>query len=392
MIYQPKTKVMRKLNQTLFLLAFLFSGTLFAQTITTGFTFDGQARTYILHIPPGFTANDTLPLVLNLHGLTQSGQAQRAMSGFDTISDRERFIVVHPDGINASWNTTSNPSYYSGINDVGFLSALIDTINRDYHINLNRVYSTGMSNGGFMSYRLACELSHRIAAIASVTGCMTDSIRYYCNPTRPMPVMHFHGTSDPIVNYNGNAANNLSVDASLQYWIDFNGCPGNFSTTPFPDIVPSDNTTISRLHWAPCNNQTEVIHYKVQDGGHTWAGAQENFIIGGNRNYDVNASEIIWEFFNRHSLDGTINSVKEVESENSITLYPNPANHMLNVEWKDIKAHSISITDISGRNVLSVSAVHTFSSTINTEKLESGIYFLNLNHDKGSVAKRFVKE
>jgi hypothetical protein len=81
-----------------------------------------------------------------------------------------------------------------------------------------------------------------------------------------------------------------------------------------------------------------------------------------------------------------------VESENSITLYPNPANHMLNVEWKDIKAHSISITDISGRNVLSVSAVHTFSSTINTEKLESGIYFLNLNHDKGSVAKRFVKE
>jgi len=96
---------------------------------------------------------------------------------------------------------------------------MIDTINLQYHINLRRVYSCGMSNGGFMSYRLACEFSDRFAAIAPVAGCLTDSMEYYCHPSRPMPVLHFHGTTDPLVNYNGGLTGIKSVEETLQYWL-----------------------------------------------------------------------------------------------------------------------------------------------------------------------------
>lgn len=350
----------------------------FANAQTAGFMHNGVQRTYILHLPTGFSAGDTLPLVLNLHGLTQNGQAQSDLSAFNAISDREKFIVVHGNGINASWNALSG-TYYGGVDDVGFLSALIDTINRDYHINLNRVYSTGMSNGGFMSYRLACELSHRIAAIASVTGTMTDSMMFYCNPSRPVPVLHFHGTTDPVVSYTG-GTNITPVMDALDYWVNHNNCGASYSTTPMPNTNTADNCTVSKLYWGPGDQQSEVIHYKVLGGGHTWPGSGNNFFgLVGNLNMDVNASEIIWEFFNRHSLQGLISSVNEAEgSRGLVKVFPNPANDVLNIEWKETRITSIELCDVSGKMILETTVEPSGTSVqLPVKDLAAGLYLVS---------------
>jgi polyhydroxybutyrate depolymerase len=280
------------------------------------------------------------------------------------------------------------------VDDVGFLSALIDTINRDYHINLRRVYSTGMSNGGFMSYRLACELSHRIAAIASVTGSMTDSMRTNCHSVRPVPVLHFHGTTDPVVNYNG-AGNILSVDASLQYWINNNNCPVSGSITPLPDVVTSDNSTVTKLYWGLCDNQTEVEHYKVTGGGHTWPGSDNNFFgLVGNLNEDINASEIIWEFFNRHSLPAGFTSVNEVSSANNlVNVFPNPVANTLTIEWNEAQVNSVQITDLSGR-IVAKTDVGTFSGSLkfSVADFSPGIYLIQCFTSQGISVKKMAKE
>ena len=152
---------------------------------TDSFMHNGIMRTYAINVPDNYHSGVQFPLVLNLHGAGTTGALQRFYSQFDAVSDTGKFLVVYPDGINMLWNSGFAAPYGSGVDDVGFLSALIDTMHAHYNIDINRVYSTGMSNGGFMSYMLACELNDRIAAIASVTGSFADSALFYCNPTQP---------------------------------------------------------------------------------------------------------------------------------------------------------------------------------------------------------------
>lgn len=345
---------------------------------------DGIQRTYIVHAPPDFTSADTLPLVFSLHGLGMTAQWQSDLSQFNPIADRERFIVVYPQGLTNTtglnaWNTFSAP-YHSGVDDVGFISALIDTLFRDYHIDLSRVYSCGMSNGGFMSYRLACELDGKIAAIASVTGCMTDSMEFYCAPSRPFPVMHFHGTADPIVAYDG-AGSIKSVPASLEYWIQYNHCPSVPDVDSIPDINTSDNTTAAKIYWGPCDGNAEVIHYKVFAGGHTWPGSPEDFFgVGGNINLDIMASEIIWEFFNRYSLPENTVSTPQRDEENAIiSLYPNPVEDLLNIKVAVNESGKIHLSDIAGNKIMERKFnAHNApeSLSLNVNNLPAGMYLL----------------
>lgn len=323
---------------------------------TDSFVYDGLMRSYHVHTPPGFSDSDTLPLVFNLHGLLMNATSQEAYSEFSPIADRERFIVVYGNGIGNSWNAFNIP-YHGGVDDVGFLSALIDTMHKYYHINLNRVYSTGMSNGGFMSYRLACELSERIAAIASVTGSMTDSMMYYCNPSRPVPVMRIHGTNDLIVNYNG-GGNILSVDTCNSFWIQRNNCTAQVDLQIIPDNVPSDNCTAEKTTRPACDNQSEVVLYKINGGGHTWPGVVDMFGgIAGNTNQDFEASEAIWEFFNRYDLQGKREpvSVQQPEGKQEILFYPNPATDFIQVEPMNDFVEKICLTDVAGKVLVEVS-------------------------------------
>ena len=221
----------------LLLVGFVFSSSA-QQTINASITHDGIERDYIIYVPEIYDGSKAVPLVLNFHGFGSSASQQMFYGDFRDIANTEGFLLVHPEGTtligNQFWNV-GFPGLSSTIDDVGFTEALIDELATLYTIDLDRVYATGMSNGGFMSFLLACQLSEKIAAVASVTGSMTKDTFDDCNAQHPTPVLQIHGTDDGVVLYNGN---NLSIPIAdvISYWVDFNNCETTPTTTTLPDV------------------------------------------------------------------------------------------------------------------------------------------------------------
>tara|TARA_B110000881_G_C18532593_1_gene493963 strand:- start:497 stop:1180 length:684 start_codon:yes stop_codon:yes gene_type:complete len=180
-------------------------------------------REYIIYVPENFTGTSSLPLLLSFHGLSSNMNFNYDYTNFDELAERENFIVVHPNGIDNRWtlSATNNP-------DIDFIEALLNQLENDYNIASNRIYSTGMSNGGNFSFTLACGLNDRIAAIASVTGLMLQMAIGDCIPSRPLAVLHIHGTEDLIANY-------AFVQGGLDFWTDHN------NTNDFPIISDIPN-------------------------------------------------------------------------------------------------------------------------------------------------------
>lgn len=310
---------MRKTLLIFFVLSFfLLAGNTQAQT-TSSFIFGGINRSYIVFVPSNWTPEKHYPMLIAMHGLTQTGNSMMNFSGFNTYAEEYGFIVVYPNGVLNSWNVGFPGG--STADDVGFISALIDTVHSDYSVDLNRVYATGFSNGGFMSYRLACELGDRIAAIASVAGTMTDGSLTGCQPLRNIPVMHIHGTNDMVVFYNGGFGN-ASVNSVLAFWRGADECPAVPTIVNLPDLV-IEGSTVQQQTWTPCSDSTEVTFYKITGGGHTWPGS-----IGttgsGNTNRDIIASDEIWKFVSRFSLPQVNTSIHNIKQQ-SFTVFPNPA-------------------------------------------------------------------
>ena len=283
------------------------------EVIESSILHNDLTRSYILYIPDSYSETTTTSLVLNLHGYTSNAGQQMIYSNFYPIADEEGFILVHPEGTVDDngfqfWNSNGTSQLISEVDDINFLSALIDTIVSEYNINTDRVYSMGMSNGGFMSYELACQLSDKIAAIASVTGSMNQSQITSCNPERPIPVMQIHGTSDPTVLYDGNPLWGItSVDDVISYWVDFNDCNIEPIVNYVEDINTFDLCTTEHYLYENGANGSSVELYKVINGGHTWPGALIP-LVGNNTNQDFDASEKIWEFFNKYDINGLISS------------------------------------------------------------------------------------
>jgi len=304
-------------NNLLFLTLILLPYILLAQTVTEEFVVhDGLSRSYILYVPSSYDGTQSVPLVLNLHGYSSNAGQQMIYSNFYTIADSEGFILIHPQGTIDSngfqfWNSSTSMinGNNSDIDDVGFLSSLIDSIAFEYNINLDRIYSMGMSNGGFMSYTLGCILSDKIAAIASVTGSMTEAQIDFCDPQNEIPIMQIHGTADPTVLYEGSSLGLgiESIDNVVSYWVNVNGCNTEPVFNNVPDINLLDLCNAEHYVYSNGTNNSSVELYKIINGGHTWPGAAIP-LFGNNTNQDFNASEKIWEFFNKNDLNGLINN------------------------------------------------------------------------------------
>jgi polyhydroxybutyrate depolymerase len=363
------------------------AGTLHAQ-VPGSFTFEGIDRTYTVFVPGSYVPGDHLPLLLALHGLTQTGNIMMLFSDFNAYADQYGFVVVYPDGVNNSWNVGFPGG--STANDVGFLSALIDTIHAHYGIDLNRVYSTGFSNGGFMSYRLACELTDRIAAIASVAGTMTDGSYGSCQPSRNIAVMHVHGTSDLIVPYNGGFGN-TSADEVLSLWRDFGNCPDTAVIVDLPDLV-QEGSTVQVHTWAPCDDSVEVVHYKVINGGHTWPGSVGNVGFG-ITNRDISASDEIWKFVSRFSLN--LPTGIEHKIFTAFRYYPNPAaSGMLTIEYekRNVSA-ALVILSIEGDEVLSAELpAGSRQQEIDLSILKPGFYILKVFSETAGFTGKLIVE
>ena len=284
------------------ILLFVSQSILHAQIQTDSFEFEGRLRNYMVYLPNNYTGSTNFPLVIYLHCYGWTAQQGMNYTMLNQVADASDFIVVYPSAI-PNWNSGigDNPSWPTpNVDDVGFINALIDTMSNNYSIDLERVYACGYSNGGVMSYKLACQLSHRIAAIASVGGVISTSTAESCNPVRTVPILQIHGTSDPWVPINGSTGW-YSVDQTLSYWTSFNDCV-QVDTTILPDLDPTDGCTVEKVSYTNCSDNSNVVYYKVNNGGHTWPGAGPAGYPAGNTNQDINAGVEIWNFFKNHKL------------------------------------------------------------------------------------------
>ena len=275
----------------------------FPQPPNTTWTVDvgGKPRSFVVHVPPAYDASRPTPLVLNFHGYRMSPKLEEWLTSMTGKADAAGFLLVYPEG------TGSPLSFDAGgccgdaakekVDDVGFTRAMLDRLEADLCVDPRRIYATGMSNGGFMSHRLACELSDRIAAVAPVAGV---NVAAPCSPARAVPVLDLHGTDDPTVPYGGNPKENWpSVEATIHAWVERDGCTG-----PAVEILKRDDVTC--VSHPRCRDGAEVELCTIRDGGHTWPGGKTiPFFLGqGHTTRTIVANDWIWDFFERHPMGG----------------------------------------------------------------------------------------
>ena len=269
-----------------------------SQAQVQSFEFEGRTRTYDVFLPQDFQPD--MPVILNLHGYLVDYIWQRDKTLFHEVADTAGYITVYPNSIPRSFNTGlidyPNPPIDTTVNDVGFISALIDTLKAHYDIDLNRIYSCGYSQGGTMTYKLAGQLGHRFAAVANVAGPLIEDAPDELKPPRPFPVLHMHGTSDPIAVWEGGNDNTWGVEQTLDFWIENNNCSMVSDTVTLPDIDTTDGCTVQKISYTDCSGEGMVIFYKIIGGAHTWPGAPF-FQKFGNTNMDINTNIEIVNFF-----------------------------------------------------------------------------------------------
>ena len=276
----------------------------------------GLKRTYHLYVPERYDSKNPAALVFVLHGGGGTGNRMGKFTGVSALADHHGFIAIYPNAVEKHWNDGRDLEDYrsnrENIDDVGFISALIDTIASRYNLDHKRVYVTGISNGAMMSFRLACELTDKITAIAPVVGSFGENISKVCEPSRPIPVIIIGGTGDPLVPWNGGHVHLfrkkfgkvLSFADTTRFWVEHNGCSADPDISWLADVDPEDGTRIRKKVYSQCNQGVRVILYEIQGGGHTWPGGPQylpEWMIGINSK-DLDAAEVIWDFFDGISM------------------------------------------------------------------------------------------
>lgn len=385
--------MIKKISLALILICFS-SPLLQAQTFTDSFLFD-TLREYTVHVPAIYNSAEPTPLLISLHGLGDN-MANFSGAGFHQLSETENFIVVTPQAldfafagfpIGTAWNSgvgaevsvLSEPIYPNeDVDDVGFISALIDSLSADYNIDEDRIYATGFSMGGFMSNRLAVELNDRIAAIASVSGTLGDNVSRNNNPC-PIPVMHIHGTADATIDYNADysSAGGLyvivgdSVSGLMNFWNGVNQT----------DINPIHNANyatvgaglvVEEFIWENGTDSSTVRHLKVNGGEHSW--------------YSIYPSEI-WDFLSVHKNQEIceISAVLDINEIESISVYPNPSSSNISIQL-DSKIENVQIFNELGEIVL-----RDNDEFVDLNGLTNGVYFILIQSEDGIYKSTVVK-
>jgi len=285
-------------------------------------TFAGLKRTFIIYLPVSLSKTKPAPLLIVLHGGGGDGinTIKLTSGGLSTLAEKEKFVVVYPDAVENGWNDGRNANQFrslrENIDDVGFISALIEEIAKNAKIDPKRIYASGISNGGIMAQRLALDLQEKIAAIAVIAVALPDNFpARYPNP-KPVSVLLMPGTNDPTVFWKGgkigglfdknnsgiNRGSVLSSDDSVKFWVKAAGCRTQPIITEDPDIDPADGTRVIRELYPNDKGGAEVVRCIILGGGHTWPGGYqymaENAI--GRTSRDIDANKVIWEFFKNH--------------------------------------------------------------------------------------------
>lgn len=255
------------------------------QTIPSG----GLDRTFRLYLSPSY-GRIPLPVIISYHGYSGTASLMEATTGFDQIAKQEGFkgfIAVYPQGYEdtPTWNAGNGAAGPTGSeDDIQFTSDMLTYLGQNYCIDSQRVYVDGFSLGGGLAYRLACDMSDQITAIATASGA------YYplpegCHPSRPVPVLEFHGLADTSAPYDGNPSLRMaSVQDYLNTWLTIDQC----DTTPSVFLQQGD---VTGSEWTQCADGVKVRHYRISDGVHSWP-----------TTHVINASQEVWNFFKQFSL------------------------------------------------------------------------------------------
>lgn len=263
-------------------------------------------------VPSAAQTGESLPLVMNWHGLGSSGLEQVALTDFESVAEREGFIVVHPTGLVIPGSATSSweldGTSIPGRDDLAFAHDLIDTMIDGHCVDATRVYSTGMSNGGFFTSRLVCELSDRLAAASSIAG-----LSHFedCAPERAVPFIGFHGTDDEVVPFGGGTSRLSGGDLEIDPAFFEQKMPQEFGEFAEGASCSSTLTAVSisdeviRHDYGDCDSGVTMSFYEIVGGGHTWPGSPLGVFLTdslGVTTMDVSATELSWSFFQEHHL------------------------------------------------------------------------------------------
>lgn len=276
------------------------------RTLTSG----GRTRTYLVHVPKTYDPQKPVPVVLVYHGAGTNAAITVPFTGMSKKADEAGFIAVYPNGTGIGPFLTWNAGGLTGKlaegkpDDVSFTADLLDDLAKIVNVDAKRVFATGMSNGGMMCHRLSAELSDRIAAVAPVAGTMAVA---EAKPKRPVPVLHFHGTADRIVPFNGPGRATpafmtfKSVEETIRLWRTINECPDEPKVVDEP-VKYGDPTKVKRKVYGPGKDGAEVVLVEIEGGGHTWPGQKPMVWFIGKSTMSVSANDLMWEFFQRHPM------------------------------------------------------------------------------------------
>lgn len=365
------------------LLSFAFVPALLCgQWSNKGFTFQGKARVYRVYVPAAYDPVSPAAMVITLHGLGDN-MTNFSGIGMNYIADTANVIVVVPEAFpdalaGTAWNSGAGLlGYYpnANVDDVAFISALIDTVSAQYSINSKEVYACGFSMGGFMTQRLACQLNHKIRAFASVAGTFGSGYSG-CNPQRPVCVVHFHGTSDQTVPYNGTNPG-VSADSLVHFWVKNNECNETPITQNLPD-TQNDGYTVEKFAYAGMANDAQVTLFKVNGAAHTWLTSAN----------DISYTQEIWRFF--RECKAQITDIETPAAGFSVIVSPNPTGEVLNIQLPEgTTAASLTVWDMTGKKVFSKEIHETQTSIdVKSAKLEKGFYFFTIHTPNGSVTQK----
>lgn len=365
-------------------------------TVSETFLYQGQSRHYLLYLPANYVSNSVNPLIIHFHGYSSTSTIDMNFTQWMPVADTAGFLVVYPDGLtddsgyqywNVGWPWEPNTD------DVSFVSALIDTIHARYNTDQNRVYASGFSNGGFMCYMVAAALSNKITAIGSVSGGMTPAIFDTVTPSRAVPTIEVHGTSDVLVPYHGSNSDFASVntDTMVHFWAENNMCALIADSSALPDLDTNDGTTVQQLIYSGGTNNAMSELYRIIGGEHLdWPGA------GAGNNGDFSACAVFWNFFNGYTLSDFIGIESLETTKNSFTVFPLPASDHVTISLQHVPTSSrqLSITVFStlGKPVLKYYLNgHPTQFQLDLKDLSPGFYLVQLDDGKTCMAGNLIK-
>jgi len=297
-------------------------------------THGGLQRSYHMYVPAKVKkAKDKYPLVIMLHGGGSTAEYMPTFTGFNRLAREQKFMVVYPEGIEKHWNDGRGVQEYKcqreNIDDIGFLSAMIDQVTAQYPVDLERVYVTGVSNGGIMTHRVAVDLSHKIAAAAMVIGNAPEPHFSQAIPSNPVPMLIMNGTKDKFVRWEGGEVGRISTilgskalrpppgrvastEQTVNFWRTHNKCETSTQTSYKPNRDPNDGVRVRVESYKDKAGKVMVVLYAIEGGGHVWPGVPEQMHMQqfpeqaakkaiGPTCYDINGTQEIYDFFKQYS-------------------------------------------------------------------------------------------